>query len=67
MSGCLTAADYHGASHQKPATFHVVVGKPFRNIKCKRVKIKFFVKKGIDFSLVEQRNTQTGYINISSS
>lgn len=64
--GLLTAADYHGASHQKPQVFHVVTNKPVRAVTCKRVKIKFFVKKNISSSPVERRNTQTGYLNIST-
>jgi len=65
-AGLLTAADYHGASHQKPQVFHVVTNKPVRAVSCKRVNIKFFVKKSISSTLVEKRNTQTGYLNIST-
>ncbi len=65
-AGLLTAADYHGASHQKPQVFHVVTNKPQRTVTCKRVKIKFFVKKEILSTPIEKRNTQTGYINIST-
>lgn len=63
--GLLSAAEYHGAAHQKPMTFQVVTNKPIRDVQCKRVKIKFFVKKNIDFSLIEQKKSQTGYINVS--
>ena len=64
-AGLLTAADYYGASHQKPMAFHVITSKPIRDIQCKRIKIRFFAKKDIDFSLVEQKNSQTGYIRVS--
>lgn len=64
-AGLLTAADYYGSSHQKPMAFHVITSKPIRDIQCKRIKIRFFVKKDIDFSLVEQKNSQTGYIRVS--
>jgi predicted transcriptional regulator of viral defense system len=65
-AGLLTAADYHGASHQKPQVFHVVTNKLVRGITCKRVRIKFFFKKNIEVTPVEKRNTQTGYLNIST-
>lgn len=65
-AGLLTAAGYHGASHQKPQVFHVVTNKPVRGITCKRVKIKFFLKKNIEVTPVEKRNTQTGFLNIST-
>ncbi len=64
--GLLTAALYHGASHQKPQVFHVVTNKPVRPVICKRVKIKFLVKKNVANTAVERLNTRTGYMNVST-
>jgi predicted transcriptional regulator of viral defense system len=64
--GLLSAALYHGASHQKPQTFHVITRKPIRPIICGRVKVKFLVKREIADTPMVRLNTRTGYMNVSS-
>ncbi|MEG9862750.1 MAG: type IV toxin-antitoxin system AbiEi family antitoxin [Parvularculales bacterium] len=43
--GLLTAAKYHGAAHQAPQVFQVMVEKPRRPIRCGRVRVEFHVRK----------------------
>ncbi|MET0637788.1 MAG: type IV toxin-antitoxin system AbiEi family antitoxin [Chitinophagaceae bacterium] len=44
--GLLSAAALYGAAHQQPMEFFVITEKPaLRNIKSKKLKINFYVKK----------------------
>ena len=46
--GILTAADYYGASHQKPMVFQVVTNKPTKPISVGNVRILFYMNSNID-------------------
>ena len=65
--GLLSAAALHGASHQQPQEFHVVVNKQIQPIQSHGIRIRFFKKntmareKGIN-----KIKTETGYINVSN-
>lgn len=65
--GLISAAALYGASHQQPMEFFVVTGKPaMRDIKNKKLKINFYVKKQwLDEDII-QKKTEAGYINVSS-
>ena len=63
--GLLSAATLHGASHQQPQEFHVVVPKPERDVRIEGLRIRFFKKTGMRFSPTEQAKTPTGYMCIS--
>lgn len=65
--GLISAAALHGAGHQQPMEFFVVTEKPaMRNIKNKKLKINFYVKKQwLDEDII-QKKTEAGYINVSS-
>jgi len=44
--GLISAAALHGAAHQQPMEYFVITQKPaLRNIKNKKLKINFYVKK----------------------
>src|SRR5215469_9302736 len=43
----LTAAKYHGASHQAVMIFQVMIEKPRRPIVCGKIKIKFIANKNL--------------------
>ncbi len=62
----LTAAMYHGASHQKPIKFQVVVNKRLRDMQCGSLEINFIYKKSINKIPIEKKVVDTGYLNISS-
>jgi predicted transcriptional regulator of viral defense system len=64
--GLLSAAAMHGAAHQQPQEFHVVVPTPQRDIRVDGLQIKFFKKAGMRNSPVDQVKTSTGYMRISN-
>ncbi len=62
----LSAAALHGAAHQQPQVFQVMTNKPLRPIKIGRAKIQFFVKKEIQKCETTTKQTETGYMNVST-
>ncbi len=65
-AGLLTAAQYHGAAHQRPQEFQVMVGKSRRRIVCGRVRVAFFVRKNLRSVPVKPFNTPRGTLNVST-
>ena len=60
----LSAASYHGASHQVPLRFSVMIEPPaMRDKKGEKYLTHYFCKSHIPEAYVERR--QTGYINVS--
>jgi predicted transcriptional regulator of viral defense system len=64
--GLLSAAEYHGAAHQRSQTFQVVVAKSRRPIRCGKVRIDFIFRKNTAKIPTQNRNTPTGVIKIST-
>lgn len=62
----LSACSFHGASHQKPQIFQVMVSKRIRNIHCGKVRIEFITKSTIDEEWLTKKVVDTGYLKISS-
>jgi len=62
----LTAALYHGASHQKPQVFQVMVNKQLKQILCGKVKIEFIYKKNWDALPTQNRVVKSGYLKIAT-
>ncbi len=64
--GLLNAASFYGASHQQPQEFFVMTVKPsLRTISVRGVIVHFVIRKKIHHNLIQKRETQTGYINVS--
>lgn len=62
----LSAASYHGASHQVPLRFSVMIEPPaMRDKKGEKYLTHYFSKSHIPEAYVERRQTRTGYINLS--
>ena len=62
----LSAAGYHGASHQSPMTFSVMLEPPsMRGKSTEKYVTKYFYRSSIPTEYVEKRQTRTGYINVS--
>lgn len=62
----LSAGIYHGAAHQAPMTFCVMLEPPtMRGKKTERYATRYFYRSSIPMEYVEQRQTRTGYINVS--
>jgi len=65
--GLLSAAALHGAAHQQPMEYFVVTSAPaVRGIKNNKIVINFLVKKKWYANDVVKKNTDAGYINVSS-
>jgi len=65
--GLLSASALHGAGHQQPMQFQVITKKPsLRSIKNNKLNIHFFVKSKWQEDDINQKKTETGYINVSS-
>ncbi len=64
--GLLTAARYHGAAHQSPMAFQVILPKPRRSINCGGVRVEFVARKDMAATTVVERNTRTGIIRIAT-
>jgi predicted transcriptional regulator of viral defense system len=62
----LSAAEYHGAAHQRPQLFQVMVNKALRPVKCGRVGVQFLSKKTIEGIPTQSRNTPAGIIRFST-
>jgi len=64
--GLLTAAMLHGAAHQKPQQFQVIVDRQLRPLVRGPYNIHFFYKKRILDSAWETRQSPAGYYRIST-
>lgn len=65
--GLLSASALHGAGHQQPMQFQLMVRRPpMRSIRNKKLDLHFYVKSKWQKDDVVQKKTETGYINVSS-
>jgi len=65
--GLLNAAAIHGAAHQQPQEFSVITTFPsLRPTLRKGLKINYFIKKSLPAFMIEQRKTESGYLQISN-
>lgn len=65
--GLLSASALHGAGHQQPMQFQVMIKKPpLRSIKNKKLDLHFYVKSKWQNEDMVQKKTETGYIQVSS-
>lgn len=65
--GLLSAAALHGAGHQQPMEFQVIIKKPpLRRIKNRKLNINFFIKKHWNSDQITEKKTETGYLKVSS-
>jgi len=62
----LSAAMYHGAAHQAPMVFQVMVPKPRRPLSPGAVRVEFVARSTVEETPVMERNTDTGVIRIAS-
>ena len=67
----LSAAMYHGAAHQQPQVFQVMVDRHRRPISCGRVRIEFVINKNLANAnlantLITKLKMRTGYMNVST-
>jgi predicted transcriptional regulator of viral defense system len=64
--GLYTAASLHGAAHQQPMEYQVIVQSPMRAIIENNTRIHFLVRKTWEEDGIEKKNSAAGYLNVSS-
>lgn len=62
----LSAAALHGAAHQAPMVFQVMVPRPRRQLVCGRVRVDFAVRQDMEHTSLVRRETPTGSLALSS-
>lgn len=65
--GLLSAAEIHGAAHQRPQEFQVFAGEQLRPVVVGRNRIHFFLKKDIANTPVELVKTTSGRMRVSTA
>lgn len=65
--GLFSAAALHGASHQQPMDFQLIIKKPaLREIRNQKLAIGFFTKNNWEQDQIIEKKTETGYLKVSS-
>ena len=62
----LSAAEQHGAAHQRPMQFQVFADRQLRSIKHPELHIAVLFKKDITDTMWEQRKTPAGYFRLAT-
>jgi hypothetical protein len=62
----LCAAEIHGAAHQRPQVFQVMVAKKRAGIKCGSVRVEFCVRQNTAEIPCSRHKVPTGYMRVSS-
>ncbi|MBI5518309.1 MAG: type IV toxin-antitoxin system AbiEi family antitoxin [Deltaproteobacteria bacterium] len=62
----LSAAELHGAAHQRPQGFQVMVKTNRRAIECGGVRVQFVARKDMASTSVVEAKTQRGFLRVAS-
>ena len=62
----LSAAELHGAAHQRPQGFQVMVKMNRRSIECGEVRVQFVARKDLERTSVIEKRTPRGMLLVSS-
>lgn len=62
----LSAAELHGAAHQRPQVFQIMLPRTHRAVRCGGVRLAFAMRGNLDEVPVLVRNTPTGTVRIAS-
>jgi len=65
-AGLLSAAQYHGAAHQRPQEFQVFLAMNHRPIQCGAVRVVFIARKRLKDVPVQPLNTPRGTVLVST-
>ena len=66
-AGLLSAAQYHGAAHQRPQEFQVMLARNRQPINCGAVRVSFIARKRLAEVPVQNFNTPRGTILLSTA
>ncbi len=64
--GVLSAAALHGAAHQQPQEYHVVVPRALRPVRTRSVRLRFFSKQGTSATPTRMVKGYTGLFPVST-
>ncbi|MDD3045121.1 MAG: type IV toxin-antitoxin system AbiEi family antitoxin [Candidatus Delongbacteria bacterium] len=65
--GLFTAASLHGASHQQPMEYQVIINSPpLRRIEKNNIQISFSVNNNFHSKDIVKKKSDAGYVNVSS-
>lgn len=64
--GLLSAAERHGAAHQRPQALQVMVRRNRRPVECGRVRIDFIARHDLERMPVHSFNTPRGYVRYAT-
>jgi predicted transcriptional regulator of viral defense system len=64
--GGLSAAEWHGAAHQRPQTFQVVVNRSMRGFQLPSIPLQLLFRKQILPEMWELKKVPTGYVHVST-
>jgi predicted transcriptional regulator of viral defense system len=62
----LSAAELHGAAHQRPQAFQVMVKANRRAIECGTVRVQFIARKDMERTSIVERRTPRGFLRVAS-
>lgn len=62
----LSAAELHGAAHQRPQAFQVMVKTNRRAIECGDVRVQFIARKDMESTSVVEKKTPRGFLRVAS-
>jgi predicted transcriptional regulator of viral defense system len=65
-TGLLSAAQFHGAAHQRPQEFQVFLARNRRPIQCGAVRVAFMARKRLNDVPVQPFNTPRGTVLVST-
>jgi predicted transcriptional regulator of viral defense system len=63
----LSAAELHGAAHQRPQTFQVMLRRNRRPLICGLVRVEFLARKDMSNTPVIERNTPRGTLRVATT
>lgn len=64
--GLLSAAELHGAAHQRPQVFQVFVDRPVSDRDIERVRLRFYERSDLAAVPVELKNSRTSQVPVST-
>ncbi|MDP3235817.1 MAG: type IV toxin-antitoxin system AbiEi family antitoxin [Myxococcales bacterium] len=62
----LSAAELHGAAHQRPQAFQVMLKANRRPIECGAVRVQFVARKDAEQTAIIEKNTPRGSLRVAS-
>jgi hypothetical protein len=63
----LSAAELHGAAHQRPQSFHVMVKTNCRAIECGEVRVQFVARKDMERTPAIEKQTPRGLLRVAAT